>query len=83
MVQVQEYTVPSAAWVDPRGRVVISERELRPFATQVTTSQFYILPNYLEPEPSFTDLWKFASDPRGLAWSTENDTLYYSDGAAK
>ena len=82
-VQIQDYTVPSAAWVDPRGRMVISERELRPFQTPVTRSQFYVLPNYLEPEPSYRDLWQFASDPRGMAWSTENDTLYYADGAAK
>lgn len=82
-VQIPDYTVPSAAWVDPRGRMVISERELRPFQNQVFRSKFYVLPNYLEPEPSYSDLWQFATDPRGMAWSTNNDTLYYADGAAK
>lgn len=82
-VQIPDYTVPSAAWVDPRGRMVISERELRPFQNQVFRSKFYVLPNYLEPEPSYRDLWQFATDPRGMAWSTNNDTLYYADGAAK
>ena len=82
-VQIPDYTVPSAAWVDPKGRAVISERELRPFQTQVFRSKFYVLPNYLEPEPSYRDLWQFATDPRGMAWSTDNNTLYYADGAAK
>ena len=75
--------VPSPAWVDPSGRLVVADKELRPFKEPVSKSHFFVLPNTMEAEPSFRDLQQFAFQPNGMAWSTDNSQLYYSDGFNK
>ena len=82
-IPVRSYTVPSPAWVDPRGRLVVSEHELRPFPRPAASSNFYLLFNTLEPERGFRDLAQFAVRPAGMAWSVNNDTVYYADAFHK
>ena len=77
------FMIPSPAWIDNDGRMVVADRDIRPFQLPVTQSEFYVLPNNLEPEWRFDDLRQFSSKANGMAWSVEGDSLFYADGVNK
>jgi len=82
-IRMPNFMIPSPAWIDNDGRMVVADRDIRPFQHPVTQSEFYVLPNNLEPEWRFDELRQFSSKANGMAWSVEGDSLFYADGVNK
>ena len=76
---MKDYMVPSPAWIDPSGRLVVASKEIRPFQNKVTQPSFFVFPNTMDGEESMRELRDIAHEPSGMAWNMDNDTLYYAD----
>ena len=57
--------------------------DIRPFEKVITNTIFSFLPNAFEAEPTFNELSMISCDPTGMAWGTDNSTLFFSDGHTK
>ena len=80
-MRVNNFMVPSPAWTDPTGRLVIGAHDIRPFKNAGSQhSQFFVFYNTFDAEIGYRDLSKVAHLPHGMAWSVDNQSLYYSDG---
>ena len=83
-IHTMAFMVPSPAWVDPAGRMVVSTHDYRPFQRIVTNSIFTVFPNnFDEVHETMEELSRIACDPVGMAWSTDNSTVYFSDAHTK
>ena len=83
-MRVNNFMVPSPAWTDPAGRLVIGAHDIRPFKNAGSQhSQFFVFYNTFDAEIGYRDLSKVAHLPYGMAWSVDNQSLYYSDGFTK
>merc|ERR1719317_1793912 len=77
---MDKFLVPSPAWIDPSGKMLIGSKDLRKFEKVVTNTRFTKLPNTFELFGTLDSLSKISCEPNGMAWSTDNTTLYFSDG---
>jgi len=77
---LDSFHVPSPAWIDPEGRMLIGSTDLRKFEKAITHSKFTVLPNSFEAFNTFDALASISCEPTGMSWSTDNATLYFSDG---
>jgi len=82
-IPLKNYMIPSAAWTDPSGRLVVASKEIRPFENLVAHPSFYVYFNTMEAEQSYRKLRPVATNPSGFAWNMENNTMFYSDSATK
>lgn len=83
-VATSAFMVPSPAWVDPAGRMVVSTHDFRPFQKVVTESTFTVIPNnFDELDTSFAELSRVSCDPVGMAWSIDNATVFLSDAHSR
>ena len=83
-MRIKNFQVPSAAWVDPNGRLVIAVHDIRPFKNAGSQhSQFFVFYNGFDAEESLRELSVLSHLPNGMAWSMDNRSLYYSDGFSK
>ena len=57
--------------------------DIRPFEKAISNSIFTVLPNRFETELTLFELSPLSCDPTGMAWGTDNSTLYFSDGHTK
>merc|ERR1712130_373046 len=48
-IPLKNYMVPSAAWTDPSGRLVVASKEIRPFENLVAHPLFYVYFNTMKP----------------------------------
>jgi len=82
-IEITDFMVPSAAWVDPFGRMLIGTHDIRPFEKILTNSIFTFFPNSFDPESTFYELSLVSCDPSGMAWGIDNSTLYFADSHTK
>ena len=57
--------------------------DIRPFEKVITNSIFSFFPNTFDPTRTFHELSLISCEPTGMAWSTDNSTLYFADGHTK
>ena len=76
---MKDYMVPSPAWVDPSGRLIVASKELRPFQNKISQPSFFLFPNTMDGEESLRELKNIAQEPSGMAWNMDNNILYYAD----
>merc|ERR1719481_386250 len=79
-MKLKKFHVPSPAWIDPSGKMLIGSKDIRKFENAVTNAEFSKLPNSFELFSTFKTLSEISCKPNGMAWSTDNSTLYASDG---
>ena len=66
------------------GRLVIGAYDIRPFKNSGSqNAQFFVFYNAFDAEVGLRELSELSHLPYGMAWSVDNETLYYSDGFSK
>jgi len=79
-INLDNFHVSSPAWVDPAGKILIGSTDLRKFEKVVTNTNFVKLANTFEVWPTLEALSEISCEPTGMAWSPDNNTIYFSDG---
>ena len=57
--------------------------DVRPFERVVTNSLFSVLKNNFDPYLSLKELGAISCKPNGMSWSTDNSSLFFSDGHSR
>jgi len=82
-IEIKDFMIPSAAWVDPFGQLFVGTHDIRPFQKVVVNSIFSFFPNSFESIETFNELSSISCDPTGMAWGLDNATLFFADGHTK